>query len=74
MPVATTTISIAGPATERADEILTPEALAFVARLQRELGPRRNELLEARGERWQRLRAGELPAFLESTREVRDGD
>jgi malate synthase len=74
MPVATTTISIAGPAAERADEILTPEALAFVARLQRELAPRRNELLEARGERWQRLRAGELPDFLAETREVRDGD
>ncbi len=74
MPVATTTISIAGPAAERAEEILTADALAFVARLQRQLGPRRRELLEARGERWQRLRAGELPDFLEETRDVREGD
>src|SRR5579872_1837629 len=72
--VADTTISIAGPGTERADEILTPDALAFVARLQRELGGRRRELLEARAERWQRLRAGELPDFLPETRDVREGD
>ena len=32
-------------------EILTPDALAFVELLQRELGPRRRELLAARGAR-----------------------
>ena len=32
------------------------------------------ELLAARGERWQRLGAGELPDFLPETREIRDGD
>ena len=35
---------------------------------------RRRELLAARAERWQRLRAGELPDFLPETREIRDGD
>jgi malate synthase len=70
----TRTISIAGPAVERAQEILTPEALAFVANLQQELNPRRRELLEARAERWQRLRAGELPDFLPETREVRESE
>jgi malate synthase len=74
MPVADTTLSIAGPPTERADEILTPDALAFVATLQRELGGRRRELLEARAERWQRLRAGETPDFLAETRAIREGD
>jgi malate synthase len=69
-----TGISIVGPSTDRAVEILTPEALEFVALLQREFDGRRRELLAARGERWQRLRAGELPDFLPETREIRDGD
>jgi malate synthase len=69
-----TGISIAGPPTARAVEILTPEALDFVALLQRELDPRRRELLAARAERRERLRAGELPDFLQETREVREAD
>jgi malate synthase len=71
---ATTGIAIAGPEAARASDILTPEALEFVALLQRELGPRRRELLAARGDRWARLRAGELPDFLPETRGIRDGD
>jgi malate synthase len=71
---ATTGIAIAGPDAARTSDILTPEALEFVALLQRELGPRRRELLAARGERWARLRSGELPDFLPETREIRDGD
>ncbi len=67
-------ISIVGPPAGGAVEILTPEALEFVALLQREFGGRRQELLAARAERWQRLRAGELPDFLPETREIRDGD
>ncbi|MGH2932017.1 MAG: malate synthase A, partial [Gaiellaceae bacterium] len=55
-------------------EILTPEALAFVALLQRELGPRRRELLELRAARQQDLDAGVLPDFLPQTEVVRDGD
>jgi malate synthase len=44
-------VEILGPAEPRFDEILTDEAIAFVAGLQREFGGRRAELLEARGER-----------------------
>ncbi len=68
------------PATElrgsapRADEVLTPEALAFVAELQERFGSRRLELLEARAARRERIAAGELPNFLAKTREVREGD
>jgi malate synthase len=69
-----TGISIAGPSTNRAAEILTPDALEFVALLQREFDPRRRELLAARAERSQRLRAGELPDFLTATREVRESE
>ncbi len=54
--------------------VLTPEALDLVASLERELGGRREELLRARVERQQRIAAGELPAFLETTRSVREGD
>jgi malate synthase len=49
-----------------ADEgILSPGALALVERLQRELGPRRAELLAARAERHAALHAGERPALVE---------
>jgi malate synthase len=46
-------IEIVGPGDP---EILSEEALAFVERLQRELGPRRRELLDARRERHANLR------------------
>ncbi len=70
----TAELAIAGPDVARSSEILTPEALDFVTRLQLELGPRRRELLGARRERWARLRAGELPDFLEETRAVREDE
>jgi malate synthase len=54
--------------------ILTDDALAFVTDLQRRFGPRRIELLRARGERQQRLDAGELPDFLPETLKVRESD
>jgi malate synthase len=56
------------------EEVLTADALEFVAELQREFGPRRNELLKAREERRERLRAGEDELdFLQDTKKVRDG-
>jgi malate synthase len=54
--------------------VLTPEALDLVVELQRELGGRRLELLQARAERMERILAGELPDFLAETRGVREGD
>ena len=50
------------PAVER---ILTTEALAFVAELERRFGERRRDLLQARVERQVRLDAGERPRFLD---------
>jgi malate synthase len=58
----------------RAGEILTTEALAFVAALQRRFGPERERLLAARIDRQARLDAGERPDFLEETREIRESD
>jgi malate synthase len=65
-------VQITGPAGERYDEILTKEALALVAELHRELGPRRAELLAARSRRQQELIAGGTLDFLPQTRQVRE--
>src|SRR5215212_2554096 len=56
------------------EQVLTDEAVDFLTRLQREFGPRRDELLVARHARAQRLRDGELPDFLPETAHVRGGD
>src|SRR5205085_8389829 len=54
------------------EQILTPEALAFVARLQRELAPTREALLARRGERQREIDAGATPDFLAETKQVRE--
>jgi malate synthase len=55
-------------------EILTPDALAFVAKLEREFRARRDEALRARQDRQSRFDAGELPDFLSTTKQIREGD
>jgi malate synthase len=55
------------------EQILTPEALEFLAALHSEFGSRRLELLEARGRRRADLRQGKLLDFLEKTAGVRAG-
>lgn len=67
-------MEITGPMLDRFDEILTPEALAFVAALQREFGARRLELLDARQARQAELSAGGMLDFLPETKEVREAD
>jgi malate synthase len=64
-------IEVTGPHGDRYGEILTPEALALVARLQRELGPRRAELLAARARRQEALSAGGTLDFLAGTQAIR---
>ncbi len=56
------------------EQILTPDALALVAKLSRAFEPRRQELLSARTARAARLDAGELPDFLSETQHIREGD
>ncbi len=58
----------------RAREVLTPDALDFIGRLQREFGGRREQLLHARDERQARIDAGEMPDFLGATRLVRESE
>jgi malate synthase len=67
-------VELKGPVVGRAREVLTPEALEFVAGLQRGFGERRLELLRMRDERQARLEAGESPDFLASTKQVRESE
>ncbi|MBI2939273.1 MAG: malate synthase A [Chloroflexi bacterium] len=67
-------IEVRGPVQGWFAEILTPEALAFVAGLQREFGATRAALLARRAERQAEFDAGQLPDFLATTRSVREGD
>ncbi len=67
-------IEVRRPLEGAAGEVLTPDALAFVARLQRAFGARRLELLDRRVQRQRDLDAGHLPDFLPETAHVRAGD
>src|SRR5690242_363053 len=67
-------VEVKGPASARGREVLSAGALDFVARLQREFGPRRLELLQQRDERQKRIDAGESPDFLSATKSVRESD
>ena len=62
-------MEIRGALPPRAAEVLTPEALAFVADLVRRFRPRVEQLLERRREMQRRYDAGERPNFLSSTEE-----
>jgi malate synthase len=67
-------IEIAGRITPEYAQILTPEAVAFAARLQRAFGGRRDELLARRAGRQNELDAGKLPDFLPETQKIREAD
>jgi len=56
------------------ERILSPDALAFVAELERRFGPTRRRLLEERKAQQARWNAGERPGFLDATRAVREDD
>jgi malate synthase len=55
-----------------ADEVLTPEALGFVAQLHRSFQKERERLLADRARRQERLDAGEMPDFLPNPIESRE--
>ena len=59
---------------ERAEEILTPEALAFVESLHIRFAARRDELLAARGAKRERAAKARSLEFLPETAGVRNGD
>ncbi|MFN7016988.1 MAG: malate synthase A [Fimbriimonadales bacterium] len=67
-------IEVRGAVSQAYAQILTPDALRFVAELTRAFNPRRKELLRLREERQARLNAGENPDFLPETAHIRASD
>ncbi|NJN93329.1 MAG: malate synthase A [Anaerolineales bacterium] len=57
-------VQIVGPELPAFAQVLTPEALAFVAKLHRHFNPTRERLLQRRAERQLELDSGKLPDFL----------
>ncbi|MEH7114890.1 malate synthase A [Neobacillus niacini] len=74
MSTQTTGIEVVGKLKSQFDEILTPEALNFIEKLERNFGARRNELLQFRQKRQEELNNGKLPDFLPETKHIRNGD
>jgi len=74
MTAATAEVRLTAPVEGRAAEVLTPEALDFVAGLHRRFDARRRALLDRRTARQARFDAGETPDFREDTREIREGE
>lgn len=67
-------VELLAPVSPEYAEILTPDALQFVALLARMFENRRQDLLQRRVERQQELDAGILPDFLSHTAAIRDSD
>jgi malate synthase len=67
-------VETTGAEVRGSDEILTSDALAFVADLQRRFGGERLAILRAREERQLELDAGALPDFPVATADVRAAD
>jgi malate synthase len=67
-------IVYSGQAIERAQEVLTPSALEFVAQLQLRFGPRREELLEARTTRREQIAQTHRLDFLPETHHIRQAE
>ena len=67
-------VAILGPMTPAYQEILTEDALEFVAELVARYGPERDRLLERRRERQKAFDSGALPDFLPETEAIRNGD
>lgn len=65
-------VGVPGPPGDHHIEILTPEALDFVARLDAEFARRRREILTARGHRSDSLASGRQLDFPRATSAVRD--
>jgi len=65
---------IIGPVSGSFAEILSASALDFIAALARKFTPRIEQALAARDERQRAIDNGEMPDFLETTREIRESD
>lgn len=74
MVASTDGVDVKGAMAPRYDEVLTADALSFLADLHRTFNARRLELLAAREARQKAFDEGALPDFLEETKHIRDGD
>jgi malate synthase len=72
--VAVAGVVVRGRMGPRYADILTRDALAFLAELHRRFDGKRRALLAARAERQKRFDAGELPDFPRETKRIRDDD
>src|SRR5438552_4636927 len=66
-------IEIVGPVTAEFAQVLTPDAMKFVATLVRTFAGRREELLQKRAQRQAEIDAGKMPDFLPETEHIRQG-
>jgi malate synthase len=67
-------VAISGPISKEFAQILSPEALGFVAKLHRSFESRRQELLARRAQRQKEFDSGVKPDFLVETKKIRDSD
>jgi malate synthase len=67
-------VEVLAPVSPAFAEILTPEALGFVAMLARAFEPTRHALLRRRGKRQAQIDSGVTPDFLPETAHIRAGD
>lgn len=67
-------VEVTEPVTDDYAEILTTEAVAFVAVLANKFEGRRANLLQKRKERQERLDDGQMPDFLSETAEIRESE
>lgn len=67
-------IAILGPMPAAYEQILTPQAITFVAKLARKFETRRRELMALRVKRQAEFDIGKLPDFLPETRSIRESE
>jgi malate synthase len=67
-------VSVTGKVSKEFAQILTPEALGFIAKLHRRFEPRRQELLARRAARQKEFDAGKLPDFRPESKPVRESE
>src|SRR5205823_1462913 len=67
-------VEITGAIATGYDEILSPDALSFIAKLHRAFESRRHECLQRRQDRQQAFDCGESLDFLTETKHIREGD
>src|SRR5205807_348010 len=66
-------IEVVGPVTAEFAQVLTPDAMKFLATLVRTFAGRREELLQKRAQRQAEIDAGKMPDFLPETEHIRQG-